>query len=171
MLFNDGHVLELRAETFGACRRMIYDLCDIWWSYENRGRMWLKFSDIYLTAEGKPRKKRNHEIELTGNRTRASCVKSNDVTPRTQRWSPWLRTILWSPVISIVFYTSINFCPVSVSVFGLAERRRCHTVVPIPGCRKVRHRDTKVGPTVRQMSQFRRWICWKIAEHLLYLFQ
>ena len=39
----------------------------------------------------------------------------------------------------------------------------CHTVVPIPGGRLRRHRDTKVGPKVWQMSQFRRWICLKIA--------
>ena len=47
----------------------------------------------------------------------------------------------------------------------------CHTVVPIPGGRLLRHRDTNVGSTVWQMSQFRRWICWKIPQCLLYLFQ
>ena len=26
----------------------------------------------------------------------------------------------------------------------------------------------KIGPTVWQKSQFRRWMCWKIAQHLLY---
>ena len=31
--------------------------------------------------------------------------------------------------------------------------------------------DTKVGPTVWQMSQFRWWMCWGIAQHLLFLFQ
>ena len=30
--------------------------------------------------------------------------------------------------------------------------------------------DTKVGPTLRQLSQLRRWICWKIAQHSLYLY-
>ena len=45
------------------------------------------------------------------------------------------------------------------------------TVVPIPGSRLLWYKDTKVGPTVWQMSQFWRWMCWKIAEHLLYLFQ
>ena len=47
----------------------------------------------------------------------------------------------------------------------------CHTMVPMPGGKLLRHRDTKVGPTVWQISQFWRRICWKIAQHLLYLFQ
>ena len=38
---------------------------------------------------------------------------------------------------------------------------KCHTVVPIPGGRFLWHRDAKVGPTVWQMSQFQRQICWK----------
>ena len=37
-------------------------------------------------------------------------------------------------------------------------------LVPIPGSRLLRHRDIKVGPTVWQMSQFLRWICWKIVN-------
>ena len=36
-------------------------------------------------------------------------------------------------------------------------------MVPIPGGSFLRHRDTKVGPMVWQIYQFRRWICWKIA--------
>ena len=47
----------------------------------------------------------------------------------------------------------------------------CHRVVLIPDGRLLRHMDTKVGPTVLQLSQFLRWICWKIAQHMLYLFQ
>ena len=47
----------------------------------------------------------------------------------------------------------------------------CHTVVPIPGGRLLRQRDTKVGRTVWQMSQLRRSIRWKIAQHVLYLLQ
>ena len=47
----------------------------------------------------------------------------------------------------------------------------CHALVPISGGRLTRHRVIKVGPMVWQISQFRRWICWKIAQHLLSLFQ
>ena len=42
-------------------------------------------SVICLTVEGKPRKNLNQEIDPTGDRTRARCVKSSDVTPRPQR--------------------------------------------------------------------------------------
>ena len=49
--------------------------------------MWPKFPDICLTVEGKPRKNLNQEIDPTGDRTQARCVRSNDVTPRPQRWS------------------------------------------------------------------------------------
>ena len=45
------------------------------------------------------------------------------------------------------------------------------TVVPIPSGRLLRHRIQKIVPMVRQMFQFRRWICWKIVRHLLYLFE
>ena len=72
------HVLQLCSETVAVRRRMIYD---------NRGRMWPKFSDIRLTVEGKPRKQLNQEIDPTGDRTRARCVRGSDVTPRPQRWS------------------------------------------------------------------------------------
>ena len=43
--------------------------------------MWRKFPDICLTVEGKPRKNLNQETNSTGDRTRARCVRSNDVTP------------------------------------------------------------------------------------------
>ena len=46
-----------------------------------------------------------------------------------------------------------------------------HTMVPIPGGRLLRQRYTKVCPTVWKVPQFRRWICWKIAQQLQYLFQ
>ena len=36
---------------------------------------------------GKPRKILNQEIDSIGDRTRARCMRSNDVTPRPQRWS------------------------------------------------------------------------------------
>ena len=34
----------------------------------------------------------------------------------------------------------------------------CHTVVPIPGSRLLWQKDTRVGPTVWEMSQFRRYV-------------
>ena len=51
--------------------------------------MWPKFPDICLMVEEKPRKNLNQEIDPTGDRTPARCVRSNDfrLTPRTQRWS------------------------------------------------------------------------------------
>ena len=75
------------------------------------------------------------------------------------------------PVISIFSYNSRNSCPVA-SVFSEWQRSedKSHS-----GSNLRRHtsttQDTKVGPTVWQMSQFRRWMCWKIVQHLLYLFQ
>ena len=75
------------------------------------------------------------------------------------------------PVISIISFTSRNSCPVSINVFRMTGGDECHTVVAIPGDIRLRHRDTKVGPTVWQMSQFRKWICWNIAQNLLYMFQ
>ena len=66
-------------------RRMIYGLDGIWWSYDNRERMWPRCPDICLSVEGKPRKNLNQEICPTGDWTRARCVRSNDVTPRLQR--------------------------------------------------------------------------------------
>ena len=42
--------------------------------------MWPKFTNICLTVERKLRKNLNQEIHLTGDQTRAQCVKSNDVT-------------------------------------------------------------------------------------------
>ena len=76
----------VRSETVAVRRRMIYGLDDIWRLYDNRGRMWPKFSDICVTVEGNPRKNLNQETEPTGDRTRARCVRSNDVNPRSQRW-------------------------------------------------------------------------------------
>ena len=53
--------------------------------------MWPKFPDICLIVEEKPRKKLNQEIDPTGDRTQARCVRGNDVTPRPQRCSRPLR--------------------------------------------------------------------------------
>ena len=76
------------------------------------------------------------------------------------------------PVISVSCYTSRNSSPVSVRVFRMTERRRW---VSHSGSNPRRQNfiteDTKVGPTVWQISQCRRWICWKIAQHILYLLQ
>ena len=76
------------------------------------------------------------------------------------------------PVISIFPYISRYSCLVSVSVFRMTER---HRWVSHSGSNPRRHtsttQDTKVGPTVRQMSQFLKWMCWNITQRLLYLFQ
>ena len=37
LVFNDGHVLQLRSETVAVRRRKIYGLDNILWSYDNRG--------------------------------------------------------------------------------------------------------------------------------------
>ena len=60
---------------------------DIWWSYDNRERMWPKFPYICLMAAEKTLKNLNQEIDPTGDRTLAHCVRSNDVSPRPQRRS------------------------------------------------------------------------------------
>ena len=76
------------------------------------------------------------------------------------------------PVISIFSYTSRNSCPVSVSVSRMTERWRW---VSHSGSNPRRQtsttQDTKVDFTVWQISQLRSWLCWNIAQHLLYLFQ
>ena len=75
------------------------------------------------------------------------------------------------PVISIFSYTSRNSCPVSVSVFRMIERRRwvSHSSSN-PRRQPSTTQDTEDGPTVWHMSQFRSWICWKIAQHVLCMF-
>ena len=66
LLFKVGHVLQLWSETVAVRRRIIYVMDDIWWPYDNRGRMWPKFPDICLTVEEKPRRKNlNQEIDRT----------------------------------------------------------------------------------------------------------
>ena len=57
ILFNDGHVLHLRPETVAVRRRMRNGFGWLWWPNGIRGQMWLKFPDIRLIVEGKPRKK------------------------------------------------------------------------------------------------------------------
>ena len=75
------------------------------------------------------------------------------------------------PVISIFSYTSRNSCPVSISVFRMTMRRRWVSHCDSNSRRLLGHRDAKVGPAVWQVSHFRRWIYWKIAQHFLYLLQ
>ena len=62
--------------------------------------------------------------------------------------------------------------PHAASVFSEWQRGgdECHGGSN-PGRQTSMKLDTKVGPTVWQMSQFRRWICWKIVQHLIYLWQ
>ena len=71
------------------------------------------------------------------------------------------------PVISIFSYTSWNSCPVSVSVFRMTESRRWESQWLQFRAADSTTQNTKVGPTVWQMSQSRRWIRWKIARYLL----
>ena len=73
-LFSDDHLLQLRSETVAIRRGKIYSLDDIWWPYDNRGRMWSKFPDICLAVEGRPWKNLNQDTDPTGDRTRARCV-------------------------------------------------------------------------------------------------
>ena len=94
---------------------------------------------------------------ITGDKTCAAHI-----TPETKQ-----KSLHWrhsgSPC-KTKFKQITSACEVMCTVFW-------GRVVPIPGGRLLRHRITKVSPTVWQISQFRRWICWKIAQHLLYLFQ
>ena len=76
---------------------------------------------------------------------------AEDTGPRSQ-WLPSVLTLKEIPVISI---------------FRMTERRRWFQ----PQAADFYDRDTKVGPTVGQMSEFRWWICWKIAQHIPYLLQ
>ena len=71
------------------------------------------------------------------------------------------------PVVSIFSYIS-NSCSVNVIVFRGWDGV---TVVPISERQSSTNQDTNVVTTVWWMSQFRECICWKMAEHLLYLFQ
>ena len=63
-------------------------------------------------------------------------------------------------------------CPVSVNIFRMTKKQRwvSHSGYN-PRRQTSKTQGTKVSPTVWQMCQFRRLICWKIAQHLLYLFQ
>ena len=60
-----------------------------------------------------------------------------------------------------------NFCPISVNVFKMIERRWVSRW--FQSKRKISTtQDTKVDPTLWQMSQFRRCICWKTAQYSPY---
>ena len=87
----------------------------------------------------------------------------------SSRSSTWRYLIIVHPVarmsrpeISIFSHISRNSCPVSVSVFRMTERGRwmSHSGSN-PRRQTSTTQHTKVGPTVWQMSQFRRWICLK----------
>ena len=47
--------------------------------------MWPTFSGVHLAVEGKHRKTSTRKLNPAGNQTRARCVRSNDVTSRSQR--------------------------------------------------------------------------------------
>ena len=51
----------------------------------------LNFLTFILQLKKIPGKKLNQEIDPTGDRIRASCVRGNDVTPSPQRWSQTVR--------------------------------------------------------------------------------
>ena len=85
LLFNDGHVLQLSSETDAVRRRLIHGLDDIWWPYDNRVECGIYFLTFVLRLMENPGKNLNQEIDPTGDRTWARCVRSNDVTPRSQR--------------------------------------------------------------------------------------
>ena len=87
LLFNESHVLQPWSVTIAFRRWMIYGLDDIWWPYDNRGRIWLKFPDICLTVEENTGKILNQETDPTRNRTLTRCVRGNDVTSIPQWWS------------------------------------------------------------------------------------
>ena len=72
------------------------------------------------------------------------------------------------PVISNFSCTSRNSCP--VWVFGMTGGDECHSGSN-PRRQTSTTQDTILGPTVWETSQFRRWICWKIAQYLQYLFK
>ena len=82
LLFNDGHILQLRSEIFAVHRWMTYD-----------GHMITEdecdpnFLTFVLRLRENPGKNLNHEIDPTGFWTHARCVRSNHVTPIPQRWS------------------------------------------------------------------------------------
>ena len=82
LLFNDGHVLQLRAEIVAVHRGMIM----IWMIFDGhmkpRDECGLNFQTYVLQL----RKNVNQDIDPTGDRTRACSMRSNDVTLRPQRY-------------------------------------------------------------------------------------
>ena len=81
LLFNDGNVLQICSDTVAIRRRMIYDGHVI--TDDEYGSNFLRF---VLRLRKNPGKNLNEEIDPTGDRTRAHRVRSNDITPRPQRW-------------------------------------------------------------------------------------
>ena len=82
LLCNDGHILQLWSETVTIPRGMTYD------DHIIPGSNVAQISWYLSYAWGKtPEKTLTYEIDTTGDRTRTRCVRSNDATPRPQRWS------------------------------------------------------------------------------------
>ena len=85
VLFNDGHVLQLRPETVAVRRRIGND-------FDDDGQMvsgdkcGLNFLTFVLHLREKPGKNLNQETDPTGIWIRARWMRGNDVTPRPQRW-------------------------------------------------------------------------------------
>ena len=92
LLFNDGHVLQL-------CSEIMTDNVWCWMMHDGHMITGDECSSNFLTFVLRPRenpgKNPNQEIHPTGDRTRARCVRSNNVTPRPQRWST-LKNHVWS---------------------------------------------------------------------------
>ena len=82
------------------------------------GMSWSKFSSIHLTVEGIPGKMSTWIFNNAGIRIRTRCLRSNNVPPRTQRW-----TFLW-----LFVYWSVE---VSQRAFHLSLIS-CHRLNPVP---------------------------------------
>ena len=74
----------------------------------------LNFLTFILQFRENPGKILNREIDPTGDRVRARCVRNNDVTPRPQRWSPMFTILspkriinkrMFSSILPTVYYT------------------------------------------------------------------
>ena len=73
----------------------------------------------------------------------------------TGMWMHWLLLGFWGNVRNPRFITCDDLVQKFVSHSGSNSRQQTSAT-----------KDTKLGPTVWQISQFQRWICWKIAETL-----
>ena len=145
-------------------------------------------ASFVLQVRKNPEKTSSRKLVPNVDRTWARCMTgthattwytevdlNNNARPHMARWSIYLlKEFNWEvfnhtpytqtlrPVISVFYYISRNSCPVSIRALSEWERGgdECHTVDPIMVSRLLQHSDTKVGPMVWQMSQFRRWIAY-----------